>query len=69
MEVRELIEGVVVVGCGIILLSPVFNSVFTIPFLSFMSHIPHDVISHMAIALVPIILIYLIDMFRMNKTD
>ncbi len=69
MKVRELIEGLVVVGCGVILLSPAFNTVFSIPLLSFMTHIPDDIISHMAIALVPIILIYLIDMFKAGGTD
>lgn len=69
MKVKELIEGLVVIGCGVILLSPQFNTIFDIPFLAFMEHIPHDVISHMAIALVPIIIVYLIDMFRIGKTD
>ncbi len=64
VEWRETIESVIVICCGIILLSPAFNTIFEIPYISFIEHIPHDVISHLAFGLVPIILIYLIDAFR-----
>jgi Ca2+/Na+ antiporter len=69
MKIHELVEALVVIACGVILLSPQFNVVFHIPFLSFMEHVPHDVISHLAIALVPIIIVYFFDMFKIGRTD
>ena len=68
MNWRELIEAFVVIACGIILLSPEFNTIFEIPVISVIKYIPDDVISHLAFGLVPIIIIYLIDMFR-DRTD
>lgn len=66
---REIIEAVVVFSSGIVLLSPVFNTVVFISVISFMNHIHHDVISHLAFGLLPILVLYLIDMFRVNGTD
>ena len=68
MKYREMVEALVVIACGVILLSPEFNTIFPIPYLSLMKDIPDDVISHLAIALVPIIIVYFIDMVR-KKTD
>lgn len=68
MNWREFVESVIVIACGVILLSPEFNTIFNIPFLSFMGHIHHEILSHLAIALVPIIIIYAIDIVR-GKTD
>ena len=63
---REFIEAIIVIACGFVLLSPDFNSVLTISFLEL--HIPDDVISHLAFGLVPIIVIYIIDIIR-GETD
>lgn len=68
MKYREMIEALIVIACGVILLSPVFNTIFPVPFLSLMKDIPDDIISHLAIGLVPIIIVYFIDMVR-KKTD
>ena len=69
INLRELIESIIVIACGVILLSPEFNTIFHIPLLTFMEHIPDDVISHLAFGLVPIMLLYLIDMIRFDRTD
>lgn len=69
MKSRELIEAIIVIACGVILLSPEFNTIFYIPFLSFMENLPDWLVSHLAVALLPIIAIYFIDIFRKGKTD
>ena len=66
---REGIETVIVLACGLILLSPAFNTAFKVPYLDFLGHVPHEVISHLAWGLVPIILVYFVDLFRKGKTD
>lgn len=66
---REMIETVIVFASGVILLSPVFNTVIFISVISFMDHIHPEIISHLAFGLLPILLLYLIDMFRINGTD
>ena len=69
MDPRELLEGIIIIGCGLILLSPVFNTIFYIEYLAFFERIPEEFISHLGMGLVPIILVYLVDMFRFNGTD
>ena len=66
---REAIETVIVISCGLILLSPAFNTAFKVPYLEFLGHLPHEVISHLAWGLLPIILVYFVDMFRKGHTD
>lgn len=60
MDWRDFIDAGIVMACGVVLLSPEFNSFFSIPIVSLIEHIPTDVISHLAIGLVPLILIYLV---------
>lgn len=60
MDWRELIDGGIVLACGAVLLSPEFNTFLSIPFISFIQNIPSDVISHLAIGLLPLILVYLV---------
>jgi uncharacterized membrane protein HdeD (DUF308 family) len=58
---REIIEGMIVIAAGFLLLSPEFNTLLNIPFLGFMHNANHEFISHMAIALVPIVIVYFFD--------
>ena len=60
MNWREIIEAIVVIACGVLLLSPEFNTIFQIPFIAFIAHVPDEVISHLAFGLVPIIILYFI---------
>ena len=69
MKSRELIEAIIVIMAGVILLSPEFNIIFDIPFLSFMETLPEWFVSHLAVALLPIIVLYFIDIFRRGATD
>jgi hypothetical protein len=69
MNWREFVEALIIIACGVILLSPEFNTLFSIPFISAIQHVPDELISHLAIALVPIIIVYAIDTIRINKTD
>jgi len=69
MKARELVEAVIIIVCGLILLSPEFNTIFYVPFLSFMEALPEWFVSHLAVGLLPIIIVYSIDIFRKGKTD
>ena len=69
MKSRELVEAVVIILCGLILLSPQFNTIFHIPWLAFMENLPEWLVSHLAVGLMPIIIIYFIDIVRKGMTD
>ena len=66
---REFIEALIVIAAGVVLLSPEFNTMLTIPLISSIPEVHHEIISHLAIALVPIILLYLWDIFISKRTD
>ncbi len=67
MNVRELIESIVMIVCGIFLVSPIFNTYYHIEALAFMEAIPETVISHLAFGLLPIILYFIIMVFVEKK--
>ncbi|MBU0615359.1 MAG: hypothetical protein KJ601_04665 [Nanoarchaeota archaeon] len=58
---REIVEGMIVVAAGLLLLSPEFNTVVQFSFLTFFSHLEDEFISHLAVALVPIVVVYFFD--------
>lgn len=60
MNWRELVESFVVMACGFVLLSPEFNTYLHIPVLDWIEHVPSDIISHLAVALLPIIIVYMV---------
>jgi len=66
---REFIEALIVIVAGVILLSPEFNTMLTIPLISQIPELHHEIVSHLAIALVPIIILYLWDIFISRRTD
>ena len=66
-NVREIIEACIVVACGIILLSPEFNTVINIPIISSIKDINDEVISHLAWGLLPIVILYFVELFILNK--
>lgn len=58
------VESWIVIACGVLLLSPVFNNVFIIPYISIIDNVSDSIISHLAIALVPIIVVTTIELFQ-----
>ncbi|MBN1792544.1 hypothetical protein JW826_02570 [Candidatus Woesearchaeota archaeon] len=64
MNAREFIESIIVIACGILLLSPAFNTFLEIPIISLIEEVPDVIIGHLAFGLVPIIILYIINMFR-----
>lgn len=64
MNWRMFIESWIIISCGLLLLSPVFNSMFIIPYISVVSNISNEIISHFAVALIPIILVSIIELFK-----
>ncbi len=69
MKTHELVEAVIIIACGLILLSPEFNTIFHVPFLSFMEALPEWLVSHLAVGLLPIIVVYSIDIVHKGRTD
>jgi hypothetical protein len=64
MDWRMFVESWIIIICGVLLLSPVFNSVFVIPIISLIESIPQLLIGHLAFALVPIIIVCLIELIQ-----
>ncbi|MBT5021590.1 hypothetical protein HOK51_11135 [Candidatus Woesearchaeota archaeon] len=64
IRVRILVESVVVVACAAILISPAFNTLFYINFLKVFEKVNKDMLSHLALGLVPIIIVSIFDIFR-----
>ncbi|MBT7903415.1 hypothetical protein HN587_06145 [Candidatus Woesearchaeota archaeon] len=64
VKVRILIEAIVVVACAALLLSPAFNDLFVIDFLNFFILVDKEVVSHLAVGLLPIIVVSIVDIFR-----
>lgn len=64
MDWRMFVESWIIIICGILLLSPVFNSAFSFPIISLIENVPENVIGHLAFALVPIIIVCLIELIQ-----
>ena len=64
IQVRVLIESIVVALCAAVLLSPAFNTVVRIDILTIFENINKDVVSHLALGLLPIIIVSIVDIFK-----
>ena len=64
LQVRILIEAVVVLVCAAVLLSPAFNTIIYVKFLSVFENVNKDIVSHLALGLLPIIIVSIVDIFK-----
>jgi len=60
---KIVFESIVLMLCGVLLISPIFNSFFVLPFLSGLKVIPEEIISHLAFALLPLIFLNIVWIF------